>query len=461
MLVLGAVAGAALAWLLAGAAPVNYDTAYGLAWGQQIAHGGMPQLRVTLAPTPKPLLTIVAIALGVLGPDAAVAITQVGSWLALGLLATVAGGLAAQLAGWPAGILAWSLMLTRVPLLSFGARAYVDVPYCALVLAAIALEVRRPRAGLPVVALLSIAGLLRPEAWLLAVAYATYCGRRAGRREQLRLVTLAVAAPLMWLAHDALLAGDPLWSLTGTRATGRTLERPTGVLTALSVAPRRVGEIVREPVLAAAALGLAMALRRRRREDFAVLAALLLTSLSFVVLAGAGLPALGRYLMLPAALIIVLASAGLVEGLVRERGWRVAAVTGAALLIVFAAPQTKRLVDLHHTLDQQDRVLDDARALLDQPAARAGCEPWRTPNHRLVPLVALDLDLSPGAVAPNTAGPGTSLLPRTQRVAELSLLDPRDLTATSSTAPQGARRLAANRSWTAAAKCSADDRPAG
>ena len=62
-------------------------------------------------------------------------------------------------------------MLTRRPVLDFGARAYVDIPYLVLVLAALLVETRRPRAGAPVLALLALAGLIRPEAWLFSAAY--------------------------------------------------------------------------------------------------------------------------------------------------------------------------------------------------------------------------------------------------------------------------------------------------
>ena len=63
-------------------------------------------------------------------------------------------------------------MLTRRPVLDFGARAYVDVPYLALVLGALLVETRRPRAGAPVlVAARRRRACIRPEAWLFSAAY--------------------------------------------------------------------------------------------------------------------------------------------------------------------------------------------------------------------------------------------------------------------------------------------------
>src|SRR5204863_260671 len=60
-------------------------------------------------------------------------------------------------------------------LLLYAVRAYVDVPFLALVLWAGALEAARPRRGPLVMGLLALAGLLRPEAWVLAGLYWLWC----------------------------------------------------------------------------------------------------------------------------------------------------------------------------------------------------------------------------------------------------------------------------------------------
>ena len=65
--------------------------------------------------------------------------------------------------GRAAGALAALLLLTRVPILSYGVRAYVDIPYLLLVLGALLVESRRPRAGAPVLALLALAGPAAPR----------------------------------------------------------------------------------------------------------------------------------------------------------------------------------------------------------------------------------------------------------------------------------------------------------
>jgi hypothetical protein len=71
----------------------------------------------------------------------------------------------------------------------------------------------RPRWGLAAAAL-ALAALARVEGWLLlpaAAAYGALAWRRGERRAALLLVPLAV--PLLWLGHDWLLTGDPLYAL--------------------------------------------------------------------------------------------------------------------------------------------------------------------------------------------------------------------------------------------------------
>ena len=65
------------------------------------------------------------------------------------------------------GAIAALLLLTRFDFAFLAARGYIDVPYMALVVWAAVMEATRPRRGWPVFLLLGLAGLLRPEAWIL------------------------------------------------------------------------------------------------------------------------------------------------------------------------------------------------------------------------------------------------------------------------------------------------------
>jgi hypothetical protein len=79
--------------------------------------------------------------------------------------------------------------------------------------------------GVAGVALL-LAGLARAESWLLlplVAGYGVVAWRRGERRAALLLLPLA--APLLWLAHDWLLTGDPLY---GIRVPGRYTDLVSG-----------------------------------------------------------------------------------------------------------------------------------------------------------------------------------------------------------------------------------------
>ena len=121
----------------------------------------------------------------------------------------------------------------------------------------------RPGWGLAAAAL-ALAALARVEGWLLlplAAAYGVLAWRRGERRAAVLLVPLAV--PLLWLAHDWLLTGDPLYALgVPERYTdlvaGRDVVPPASWL---ALVGRRYAA---DPLLLALAAGGAVWLARRR-----------------------------------------------------------------------------------------------------------------------------------------------------------------------------------------------------
>ena len=101
--------------------------------------------------------------------------------------------------------------------------------------------------------LLALAGLLRPEAWLLGLAWLAYAGRGQPRAQVLRWAALSLAAPLIWALWDLAVTGDPLWSLHGTRELAEQLERPRDVGTAVQRPPVLPARRARRPVRVARA----------------------------------------------------------------------------------------------------------------------------------------------------------------------------------------------------------------
>jgi len=400
---------------------VNYDTLYSLVWGRELAHGALPDLEVAIAPTPHPLATLGGVLLSPLGSlqidglhgELAAAAVMGLAYVSLALLGWVVFALGRAWFNAAAGVVAAAIVLTRVPVLDFGARAYVDIPYLVLVLGALLVETRRPRAGAPVLALLAGAGLLRPEAWLLSFAYLAWLvwpgvratrehgGPRAGAalRDAAPLLALAASAPVLWGLHDLLITGDPLHSLTGTRDNAAALGRVTGLDHVAQTMPRRIGEILREPVLLAAAGGgvLAVLWHRDRRTRLGLAAGLAAVA-AFCVLAAAGLPIITRYVLLPAALLAIFAGAGIFGWRDLPPGpqrtwWARFSAFALVVLLVFIPSQAARIDRLGDALRIQAAIQRDLGDLVRDGAR---CRPVAVPNRRPIPLLALWLELEIG-----------------------------------------------------------------
>jgi hypothetical protein len=466
---------AAALWLLVGRGLVNYDTLYALVWGRDLGHGELPDYDVPVAPTPHPLSNLAGLVVSPLSArardgvhgEAAVAVTLVAAFLLLALLGWLVYRLGAAWFNPAVGMLAAAILLTRRPVLDFGARAYVDIPYLVLVLAALLVETRRPRAGAPVLALLALAGLIRPEAWLFAGVYWLYVwwAARPARAALVGLAALVAAAPVVWLLADWAVTGDPLHSLTGTQSNVESLGRITGLANVPVTAPRRIGEILREPVLLAAAGGGVMSLLWLGRRAWLGAAVGVLAMAAFCGLAAAGLPILGRYLLLPAAILAVFAGAGVFGWAVlarddRRRVWwaRFGALCLVALA-VFVPPQVDRIRDLRHALAVQDGIQDDLRSLVRRGAFGPPCRTITVPNHRPVPLLALWLDIPPRRISSalqRRPVVGVYVRPATPAVARDYVLDPRDRVQVLPAAPKGFNAVGGNRSWLLYKRCAPD-----
>ncbi len=378
---------------------LNYDTEYALLWGHDVLHGRTPDYTVALAPTPHPLTSAFAALLSLGGPGFAEGALELLAYVALGVLGWLVFALGRAWFGVAAGVVAAAVVLTREPVLSYGVRAYVDIPYLCLLLGALLVETRRRRAGAPVLVLLALAGLLRPEAWLFAFAYVVWLWRGGALRTN--HIILLVAAPVLWALSDLAVTGDPLHSLTGTRSTAADLGRVTGLQHVPETLPRRLGEILRVPALVGAAGGGLLALWLVRRRALLGAAAGALAVVAFCVLAAAGLSILTRYLLLPATILALFCGAA-VAGWVtlpHDHPWRTRWMAFGALVVVlfavFAPSQVDRLRSTRAALITQTHILDELRVLA--PRAGTGCA-ITVPNRRAVPQLALWTDRRPGDV---------------------------------------------------------------
>ncbi|WCB92323.1 hypothetical protein DSM104299_01015 [Baekduia alba] len=434
---------------------VNYDTEYALLWGNDIVHGRTPDYDVAFAPTPHPLATAVAAVGALFGTGFLEGLFIVLAFLALGVLGWLVYALGAAWFTPATGVVAAAIVLTREPILSYGVRAYVDIPYICLLLGALLIETRRPRAGTAPLMLMALAGLLRPEAWLFAVVYAWWLWRGGALRPV--HVGLVVGAPVLWALSDLAITGDPLHSLTGTRSTAEDLGRVTGLQHVPTAMPRRLGEILREPVLFGAAVGGVLSLWRLRTRGVQLAAAAgVLAVIAFALLATAGLSILTRYLMFPATLLAIFAAAGICAWteLPRADPWRTRWMALAALtvvgMVVFVPSQVTRLKNTRSALIAQTHILDELHDLaVDHLPSDPSCAVW-VPNRRAVPQIALWTDRR-AAVIHSAQEDGRyglpAFVPASPAIARQFVLDPSDADKTLPPNPPQATEGVARRHW--------------
>jgi len=381
----------------------NYDSYFHLVWGRELLDGLTPSFEAYAAPTEHPLWIAYAALLDlVFGgvADRALVLTCVIAFVAL-VWATFRVGRAcfSPLSGAVAALCVGS----SFAFLLYAARAYVDVPFLALVLWAAALEAERPRRGVAVAVLLALAGLLRPEAWLLAGAYWLWCARppAAARAARLDLLALAAAAPVLWCLTDLVVTGDPLFSVHSTSALAEDLGRERGIENVPGKFVSFLADTTRAPVFLAGLLGIGLAWWRRDqlRALHVPLALLAAGTLAFAGSGLLGLSILPRYLTVPAIAICLLAGYAvggferIAAGELRAwwtRGAIAALVLGLAFVVIRIPSFTKLANELRFIEDTHSDVV----ATVNDPAvARARrCGPVTLPTYRLVPDIRFELD---------------------------------------------------------------------
>ncbi len=292
-------------------------------------------------------------------------------------------------------------MLTRPETIEQLVNTNKDILFVALALLAGALAIEHgTRRPIPVLALLAIAGLLRPEGWLLAGAYWLWLAVRS-RAEALRPGALALlcAAPLIWVGTDLVLTGDPLHTLHHAQDKSEAI-REAGFARAADPGdpgPSKLdrlrtgldsgipGEIGWAVVLAGLLIiggqihfGLRAGRVRRAAGVLAVpvvLVAAAIASALVVVALGLSLP--GRFLLLAAFTLACVAAAS-VRGLGRSR---LAEVAFALLVVGTLATLPGAVDDWKRFAEQREQTHDQADLLVDLAAAPtvdralAGCPP--------------------------------------------------------------------------------------
>ena len=383
----------------------NYDSYYSLLWGRELLHLHPPSFEAYRAPTEHPLAVAFGVVLSMLGrhADRVMVLATLVSFVAL-----VAGTYRLGSVSFTpfVGALAALLVLTRFDFPSLAVRAYIDIPFMAAIVWAGALEAARPRRGTPVFLLLGAAGLMRPEAWLLAGLYFLWMSWDASWHDRIRYALMTGIAPLVWVVTDFLATGDPLFSLSSTRDLAAELERTKSGADVLSALPDYLRTTVKTPVYFAGLLGLVAAVWRFPVRTAIPLVLFLAGSLTFLATGIAGLSVIVRYLLVPSVMLSIFAAVALggwtmlAPGSRSRRLWSagaaVIAVAGLAYTAFHPPSPTRFNDELTFRGDQGSSL----HALLDRRAVRDGlrCGPVSVPTHKLIPDVRWVLDLGQGEV---------------------------------------------------------------
>jgi hypothetical protein len=261
----------------------------------------------------------------------------------------------------------------------------------ALVVWAAVLEGSRRKRGTPVFLLLAAAGLLRPEAWMLAALYWLWMAWGASWRDRFKFALLAAIGPVGWCALDAVVTGDPLFSLHYTSSSAEDLGRQRSLSELPAAVPTFFQDLVKLPVLVAALAGIALGVIMSPRR-IVMPAVLVVSGLgTFVALAVAGASVIERYLAVSALALMVFAAIALggftmlVPGRLRT-AWMVA----AGLVVVGGVAYTATHLNLSrfdNELRFRGQAHHDLTEVLNDPQVKAGlrCGPLTGPNHKIVP----------------------------------------------------------------------------
>lgn len=379
----------------------NYDSYYSLLWGRELLSLDALSFEAYRAPTEHPLAIAFGALLSLLGDsaDRVMVACTVLSFLALVAAVYALGKTAFEPL---VGAVAAALLVTRFDFPFLAARGYIDIPYLAVVVWAAVIELRAPRRHpLVVLGLLAAAGLMRPEAWLLAGVYWLWLFMRLTWNQRAIYAGLAAVGPLVWVGVDLAVTGNPLYSLTGTRDLAEELGRNKGGAAVPAALYAFLVKLAKFPVMIAGMAGVVLAVVLTPRRALMPLVLFAIGAGTFALVGLAGLSVIDRYLLVPSLCVMVFAAVFIAGWTMLERGtaWRRIWATGALAVVVFGIVFTATRVNLTQ-LRNELQFRGDAHVALEHvlhdPDVVAGlrCGPVYVPNHKLIPDVRWVLDSS-------------------------------------------------------------------
>lgn len=409
--VLVLLAGAFAAYFLLGTYPI-FDGYYSLVWSREILDGSLPSFEAFRAPTEHPAALIYGMILEpIFGTraDRALVLSTLISFAALAAAVYRIGWLAF---GRAVGVVAALLVLTRFDYVSLALRAYIDIPYLALVFWAAALEMGRPRRGHLVFAMLALAGLMRPEVWMISVIYLIYAGWNADWRRRAGYVAWVAVGPIVWFGVDWIVTGNPLYSLTATREFVESVGRSRAAWHLPIDLVVFTKDQLKTPVLLFAVIGYVLALWKSPWRSRAAVPLALVAVGSVRFLAGGvfGFAVIPRYLVIMTVGLCVFAAfalfgwvayrpaggAGAAAATDRpatsrwpwRRIWIAGCVAGLALLGFYTYRAQRSYIIFAKDMAFQSDVHRSFHVTLGAPEVRralASCPTLIVPTHKWVP----------------------------------------------------------------------------
>jgi hypothetical protein len=453
---LAAVVGVALGW-----PPLNlYDVSFSLDWGSDIVHGLVPDVEVSGASTPHPL-SIVSGAVAALFGSSALDVMRALLLASTGVAGVALYRIGAVAASRGVGVAAVAVLFLSEPFLyaTLGQATPSDLPSLAALLAALACELSRPKRGVAPLVLLSLAGLWRPEPWLLAGLYWAWAARGQPRRRKLRLGVIALSAPALWMAGDLAMTHNPLYSLTYTHAATLAAQRPTGLGHAAGALRTALTGYLGTPALIAALAGVVLELFAHRLPRM-LLVLLVLTVLTFAVIGALQLPLDERY-ALPTTALLAVFFGHLIVGWWRvprsrlRHLWMLGGVAAAGFVVAAAPQQLHALASDRTTFHEQGAIIADLAKLTRPTSVRAAlraCAAVATP-YRVVPILAYDIGERPRTLTTQNAGiPANGAIVLPNNTAAANLFETHRFLA-HSLDRRGYQLLTQNASWKIWTKC--------
>ena len=353
----------------------NYDSLYSLLWGRSCSTA---RCRLSTRTARRPStrcgssICVPLAALGLAGDRILLAICV------LSFVAMVAAmyRLGKASFGWVVGLVAALLVLSRLDFPFLAARGYIDIPYLALILWAAALEAEKPKRGGIVWVLLTLAGLLRPEAWLLAGIYGLWLVWGKPLREWVKVGAIMAFAPVVWALSDFIVTGDPMYSLNYTTESSRLLGRRQSLTELPGVTLRYLSELTKPPVFVAALAGIVLAWRMARARVLVPATLLIWGRGTFLLVSLRGFSVISRYVFV-AALALMLFAAFAMAGFSRlPRGHRAIRpwAIGSGAIVVGGLVYTASIFNpayVNRELKLRDSVRKDLTAVLESPRVKA------------------------------------------------------------------------------------------